>query len=325
MGAASIKRMLARIQKLIVCALLLAASGWASLLVHFDKPVWACVGALLILLGYALFLGIEFLLLSAVQGETHAPRPTRAQLLVAWWGEVMSAPLVFLWRQPFRAAAEPDNLVAASAAQHGVVFVHGFVCNRGFWNPWMKKLRARGTPFVAVNLEPLFGTIDSYAALIEAGVSQVESTTNRSVVLVGHSMGGLAIRAWLARSGADSRVRRVVTIGSPHHGTWLARFGSTINGIEMRQNSRWLEMLRTSETPQRYSKFTCFFGHCDNIVFPAESGVLSGARNIHIPGTAHVHMAFERSVFDEVCAWLPADCPDREEPLPANGLAALSR
>ena len=34
----------------------------------------------------------------------------------------------------------------------------------------MRRLRRRGVPFVAVNLEPVFGSIDSYAATIEAAV-----------------------------------------------------------------------------------------------------------------------------------------------------------
>jgi triacylglycerol lipase len=245
-------------------------------------------------------------MLIAVQKGIVAPQPSAKELLKAWWGEVLTAPAVFLWRQPFRTGLEPNNLSYLKST-HGVVFVHGFVCNRAFWNPWMRQLRALRVPFVAPNLEPLFCSIDEYANSIETAVKSVEAVTRLPVVLVGHSMGGIAIRAWMAKFDSGSRVRRVITIGSPHHGTWLARFGHARNGTQMRQGSQWLTELAAQEPIDRYSQFTCFFGHCDNIVFPAESAVLPGALNIHIAATAHVHMAFDRSVFDELQRWLPVE------------------
>lgn len=296
--------MLARLQRFIAISLVAAAMAWAATFIALGQPLWAWIGAILILLGYALFLGAEFIILYFVQTEDVAPRPTTRQLLSAWWNEVITAPRVFLWRQPFRSNREPDSLPARPDGQRGVLLVHGFACNRGLWNPWMRDLRARGIPFVAINLEPVFGSIGAYAEHIEAAVASVEEATGLPVVLVGHSMGGVAIRAWFARFEADARVHRVITIASPHQGTWLARFGHTANGREMRQGSSWLAQLAMSETPARYARFTCFFGHCDNIVFPAASGMLPGAQNVHVPATAHVHMAFQPQVFDEACRWL---------------------
>jgi len=298
--------MLARLQRFISISLLLAAASWAIGFAAAGRPAWAAVGASTILFGYALFLGAEFVTLHFVQCADVAPRPSVCQLLTAWRHEAITAPRVFLWRQPFRSTAEPDHLPpAVRATRRGVVLVHGFVCNRGLWNPWMRELRARDVPFVAVNLEPVFGSIDDYPQTIEDAVTRIELATGRPVVLVGHSMGGVAIRAWLARFDADARVHRVLTIGSPHHGTWLARFGHTINGRQMRLNGPWLGQLAQREPPERYAKFTCYFGHCDNIVFPAASGTLPGAENVHVPGTAHVHMTFNPMVFQGLLNWLP--------------------
>jgi hypothetical protein len=96
----------------------------------------------------------------------------------------------------------------------------------------------------------------------------------------------------------------VITIGSPHQGTWLARYGHTVNGKEMRLDSPWLAGIAAAEPSLRSANFTCFYGRCDNIVFPAASGTLRGAVNVHVPGTAHVHMAFRDVVFREVRQWL---------------------
>lgn len=308
--------MLARLQKILAFALITSAIGWASYFLHLGRPAWAGVGALSILFGYVFFLGIEFLVLFSIQraGPDGELRASIAQLLRAWWGEAICAPSVFLWRQPFRSNAEPDDVSGGPCGQPGVVLVHGFVCNRGFWTPWMHALRAQRVRFVAVNLEPVFGSIDHYPKVIETAVARVEAATGMPVLLVGHSMGGLAIRAWLAQFSADARVRRVITIGSPHQGTWLARYAHTTNGKQMRLRGAWLTKLAAQESPSRRARFTCFYGHCDNIVFPTISGTLPDAENLHVPGIAHVHMAFQKTVFDELLRWLGHGVERKKQP-----------
>lgn len=302
--------MLARLQQAITLSLLVIALAWAGWFGSRGEWGWAAGGPALVLFGYAAFLAIEFILLAFVHGDDPAPPASAAQLVRAWWGEVLSAPMVFCWRQPFRSQAEPDHLPGDSTGRLGVVLVHGFVCNRGFWNPWMARFRRAGTPFAAVNLEPVFGRIDDYVPLIDAAVGRVTQATGRAPLVVAHSMGGLAVRAWLSRCAAPEPVEHVVTIGSPHGGTWLARFGVTPNGLQMRRPNRWLEELQALELRRRgaqaYERFTCFYSHCDNIVFPPSTATLRGADNRHVPGSAHVHLAAQPEVFDAVSRRLDA-------------------
>jgi triacylglycerol lipase len=296
--------MLAFQQKIVAIALLSAALAWAMFFGIAGHPFWGVAGALVVLFGHSLFLAAEFVTLYLVQCDDIAPRPSLLQLLTAWSHEAMIAFRVFLWWQPFRSAAEPDHLPSDCEGRPGVVLVHGFLCNRGLWNPWMRRLRAQNVPFIAVNLEPVFGLIDGYTEAVEAAVAQLEAATKTRVVLVGHSMGGIAIRAWLARFNAAPRVRRALTIASPHHGTWLGRFGYTVGARQLRLCSPWLAALAERETLENYALFTCFFGHCDNIVFPAACGTLAGAENIHLPGTPHLQMVFEPAPFDALLRWL---------------------
>lgn len=291
---------LARLQQASTLGLVLAAAAWAVGFARAGRPGVALAGALAIVFGYAGFLALEFLLLARVHGSDPAPRASAAQLLRAWWGEVLTAPQVFCWRQPFRSRAEPDHLPASGRGRRGVVLVHGFLCNRGVWNPWMKRLRADDVPFVAVDLEPVFGSLDAYAAIVDAAVARVEAATGLAPVLVGHSMGGLALRSWMNTLGGEARAHRLVTVGTPHRGTWLARFGHTRNGRQMREGDPWLLALAHGETRERLAHYTCFFGHCDNIVFPPSNATLEGADNRHVAGTAHVRMLFSAEVFDEV-------------------------
>ena len=295
---------LARLLQFSTLGLLLGAAAWAAGWARAGRPGVALAGALAIVFGYAIFLGVEFVLLAQMHGVDPTPPASAAQLLHAWWGEVLAAPQVFCWCQPFRSRAEPDHLPASSTGRRGLVMVHGLVCNRGLWNPWMKRLRADGIPFVAVNLEPVFGSIDAYAAIVEAAVARVEAATGLAPVLVGHSMGGLAIRNWLNRLGGEARAHRLVTVGTPHHGSWLARFAHTVNGRQMRQGDPWLADLARNESAQRRARYICFYGHCDNIVFPASTATLPGADNRHVAATAHVQMLFREEVFAEVRRWL---------------------
>jgi triacylglycerol lipase len=302
--------MLARLQQAITLGLITLAISWAVYFVLAGQPIRAVVGALLIALGYVLFLAFEFILLAFVQEREPTPRPTARQLFGAWWGEVTTAPRVFCWRQPFRAGAEPDLLTDA-AGRRGIVFVHGFFCNRAFWNPWMSRLRAEGVPFVAVNLEPVFSSISGYVPAIDAAVARLEAATGRAPLIVAHSMGGLAVREWMHKvERGYLRVHHVVTIGTPHHGTWIARWGRTANGTEMRLKSPLVIRLAEAGTAKRHALFTCFYGNCDNIVFPASTATLAGADNRHLPGIAHVHMAFHATVFGEVWRLLKGPAQD---------------
>jgi hypothetical protein len=123
-------------------------------------------------------------------------------------------------------------------------------------------------------------------------------------------MGGLAVRTWLSRCTAHEPVEHVVTIATPHAGTWLARFGITPNGLQMRRPNAWLDALRADELRRRpsatYARFTCLYSHCDNIVFPPSTATLPGADNRHVPGSAHVHLAEQPEVFQAVWSRLSA-------------------
>jgi triacylglycerol lipase len=281
--------MLAHLQRLIVFTWCVALIAWPAWQLAAGRPGWALAGVVLLLIGHALVLALEFLLMHRVNRTDAAPRASLGQLITAWAGESLGALRVFGWRQPFRSGLIPDHL--PPGPRRGVLFLHGFVCNRGLWNPWLKRLKADGVPFVAVNLEPIFGSIDDYLPLIEQAVARLEAATGRPPIAVAHSMGGLALRRWWAEPGNDGRIVHAITIGTPHHGTWLARFAMSTNSREMRQGSRWLQDLRAAEPAGRGARFTCFYGHCDNIVFPASTAVLPGAEARHLPGVAHVHMA----------------------------------
>lgn len=300
--------MLARVQKLLVLCALACALAWLAIF-RTHSALFSVAGLFFLLFLPVGLLALQFVLAAAVNRHDPTAQGTKLQWVRAWLAEVIAAAQVFFWWQPFRSNAYPDHLPGNSDARsRGVVFLHGFVCNRGLWTPWLRTLRDRRIPFIALNLEPVFGSIDGYAPQVDAAVTRITHATGCSPLLVCHSMGGLVARAWLRASGGDSRVHHVITIGSPHHGTGLGDWGPALpwlaNAEQMRLHSGWLAALQQDEPVERSRGFTCFHSNYDNIVFPASTATLSGANNRLVPGAAHLAMALAPDVMAESLALL---------------------
>lgn len=287
----------ARWQKILVLGWLLASAAWLA---------WAWPRSLALALGgWAIaastslaWLGLQFVLMRRINRRDATPAAGRWALLRAWWLEALTCTWVFGWLQPFAHRQQPDWLPPTPTGQRGVVLVHGFLCNRGVWLPWLPELRARGHAYVALTLEPAFGSVDDYVAAIDTAMRQVQAATGLPPVLVGHSMGGLAARAWLRTLAQPpaQRVHRILTLGTPHHGTWPARFSHTTNGMQMRLDSPWLQALAASEGAAQRALFSCWYSDCDNIVYPTRSATLDGADNHLLQGLGHVHMLYAPQV-----------------------------
>jgi triacylglycerol lipase len=289
-------RLLQALTLFLLLWMLLALLGWLA----WGLALWLVLGMLLLALLHVPLMALEFLLLRWAGRDDATPRPRPRELLCAWAAEALGAVQVFGWQIPWRWRRFDDHLPANAGGRRGLILVHGFVCNRGVWNRWWPQLRERDVPCIALNLEPVFGSIDDYPPLIEAAVRHMHAVTGLPPLLVAHSMGGLALRAWLRDCDGDARVHGMVTIGTPHHGTWLARFGLAPNTRQMRRHSAWLAELAAREPAERYRRFICFHGNCDNIVFPCSTATLPGADNRHLRGHAHVHMLQHPAVLAEV-------------------------
>ena len=93
-------------------------------------------------------------------------------------------------------------------------------------------------PIEALDIEPLLADIELQAAG-SPRCARCTALQQRRVVIIAHSMGGLIARALLRDFGA-SVIRRIVTIGSPHHGTVLAHGLPWADTRQMARTSSWL-------------------------------------------------------------------------------------
>ncbi len=175
-----------------------------------------------------------------------------------------------------------------------VLFVHGYVCNRGMWWWLMRRLRWHGIRAHAVSLEPPFASIDTLAAQLHRDIENlVRHSAGERLVLVTHSMGGLATRAYLKRYGA-SRVAKLITLACPHHGTRLAWFGPGRNAREMQPGSAWLAALAGGEAIP--VPFVNVWSPHDNFVAPQTSSHTEGCQEIVEMGLGHLSFAFSPRV-----------------------------
>ena len=209
-------------------------------------------------------------------------------------GEYLALCLLFTVVQPFeRFWLGPDRLAHCAARPLPLLLIHGYQCNRGFWVWLRRKLEAAGWTVATHSLEPVYADIDSYSEGIARRIAEVLAATGApQVILVGHSMGGLASRAYLRRHGTD-KVARLVTLGSPHQGSLLARLGLGPNARQMRIGSTWLSTLAGPLPPASVSIYSVH----DNYVYPQQAcSTLAGATNLAIGGVSHLGMAFSPRV-----------------------------
>jgi pimeloyl-ACP methyl ester carboxylesterase len=259
-----------------------------------------------------LLLAIEFTVAAAV--DPRSPRGSVVQVLRAFVQETSISLRLFLWRQPWRSGfAEPP--LARDPRRPALLLIAGFMCNRAAWKPLLDSGLLREFNVATVNLEPIFGDIDHYADVVHRAVENLRAASGAErVVLVGHSMGGLAARVYLRKHG-DAHVARVVTLASPHHGTIFGRLGHSRNARQMAKGSRFVAELKRDDHG-RWRRFTTVATRDDNLVVPRSSPLLPGAKQVELDGVGHLALIEDprawQVIVDEVTAVAqPAPEPHR--------------
>lgn len=264
--------------------LLGAAIAWWWLPAPADPwvVVAAAVGAPVAVIG--VLLAIEFTL--AAMLDPRSPRTSALRVARVWLQEARVSLRIFLWRQPWRAGF-PEPTLVHEPQRPALLLIPGFLCNRAAWRGLLDSGLLREFNVATVNLEPIYGDIDTYADVVGHAVEALRAATGAArVVLVGHSMGGLAARAYLRKHG-DAQVAHVVTLASPHHGTVLGRLGGSRNARQMAHGSRFLHQLASTDRG-RCAKFTCVATRDDNLLVPRSSPLLPGAKTIELDGVGHL-------------------------------------
>ncbi len=125
--------------------------------------------------------------------------------------------------------------------------------------------------------------------LDSAADTAMERTGSTSVDVIGYSAGGVIARLWVRDGGGGSVARRVVTLGSPHHGTDLAGLATDLTPdtcpVACMQLATDSDLLRTlnakDETPEG-PLWVSIWTSDDEVVRPPASAELAGALNFSV-------------------------------------------
>ncbi|MEO7760610.1 MAG: alpha/beta fold hydrolase [Casimicrobiaceae bacterium] len=257
-----------------------------------------------------LLVGAEFVLARWKGGPVpDALQVSSGRLFTMYLRELGGWLLMFSLTLPFvlsrRSVIDRTNITKSPAPP--IILIHGLACNRGTWFWFRRQLEARGHCAFTIDCTPWFARIESYPEQLAKAIDEVCGATGaRKVVLIGHSMGGLIARAYIDRMGAD-KIERTITLGTPHQGTWMTRFGFTPNILDMAEGSAWLTGLRAREgqrSSNPYANFTCIFTHHDNLVTPHINATLPGAAEIAVSGIGHLSLTLSPLIIERVLAVL---------------------
>lgn len=209
---------------------------------------------------------------------------------------------------------------APSMGRNPIILVHGILGQRHlYWNLFKRRLRADGFRYHDCVLP--YGLLGDMRIAARFLRDKVESTLRgdetAKVDLVCHSAGGLAARYYLLLLGGHKHVDRVVTMGTPHQGTYFSYlFGPPVNRIaqvarQTRPGSHFLEEIEAADGIPGVEVHN-IWSPIDGVVVPPERHELAGAHAVRLPFVTHWGYLWRRDVYDTVRACLLAGRGEEE-------------
>lgn len=190
---------------------------------------------------------------------------------------------------------------------HPVLLVHGIWKTQAAFQRMNRFLTERGYAVHGVDLVPNDGRagLDALAGQIAAHADAAFSP-GAPFDLIGFSMGGLVSRYYVQRLGGIERVKRFITIASPHHGSRWAYLRKLPGYLQMRPNSAFLEDLNRDADMLARINFTSIWTPLDLMILPPESSRMPVGDEVLIPAPLHALMLSDPRSLRAVAAALAA-------------------
>jgi len=180
-----------------------------------------------------------------------------------------------------------------------VVLVHGIFDSAQIFNSMAEFLKEHGFRPLAPSLIPSSGAagLDELALQVRAFVDD-HLPSGEGFDLIGFSMGGLVSRYYVQRLGGAKRVRRLITISSPHHGSYWAYVMNNIACHQMRPGSNFLKELNQDAKMLEHVRFVSLWTPLDLMIVPASSSRLGVGEEFTLPVAMHPWMVASRMSLD---------------------------
>jgi triacylglycerol lipase len=184
----------------------------------------------------------------------------------------------------------PPVRPVAQDAQPPVLLVPGFGGATSDLEALAAALRQEGRDATIVRLAgDGTGDLNTQAGVLQTAVQAALRTGATSVDVVGYSAGGVTARLWLRAYDGGSVARRIVTLGSPQHGTDLAALATDIAPDTCPEACRQLatgsDLVRSlnagDETPAGPA-WVSIWTTDDRISTPPETASLAGALDFSV-------------------------------------------
>jgi pimeloyl-ACP methyl ester carboxylesterase len=212
--------------------------------------------------------------------------PQRRRLLLGVAGLILLLVIALVITIAVRALAPTPDPVPQD--QPGpVLLVPGYGGRIESLDPLAAALRASGRTVIVV--QPVGGNTGDLRTeaehLADVADRALESGAP-SVDVVGYSAGGVVARLWVRDEGGAAVARRVLTLGSPQHGTSQAALGAELAGgcptacEQLVPDSDLLRRLNAGDETPDGPQWATVRSTYDRVVTPVESAALDGAVNI---------------------------------------------
>lgn len=218
--------------------------------------------------------------------------PARRRFVLGALGLLVLAVAAFAVPAAVRAVQGDGDAVTpvAQDAQPPVLLVPGYGGGTADLQPLATALEAEGRRATVVTLAgDGTGDLHVQADRLQAAVQDALRAGARSVDIIGYSAGGVTARLWMQSYDGGSVARRIVTLGSPHHGTDLASLASDLAPGSCPEACRQLatdsDLVRAldsgDETPAG-PRWVSIWTTDDRVSTPPETAVLEGALDFSV-------------------------------------------
>jgi triacylglycerol esterase/lipase EstA (alpha/beta hydrolase family) len=191
-----------------------------------------------------------------------------------------------------------------------VLLIHGWSLNRGcFWLLRRRLSRDGWSPVCCLDYRSLRFDVEGGAARLRDAVDQLTRArgAHQPATLIGHSLGGLVARYYARRYPAPT-VRRIVTLGTPHRGTTLARLHGGA-GHKLAAGSQFLNTLNAADRVPQQFDVIAIHSSFDAMLLPPHHAEYPVAFNIRVNDVGHNALLFSSKVYALVRENLGAPLP----------------
>lgn len=202
----------------------------------------------------------------------------------------------------------PDLWSKPKAGQPIVILVHGLFHNQSGWIFYRHWLEAQGYSVACYRYPSWRTDLESVESSLKEYLEQIMTNhPDQPIHLVGHSLGGLLLRATLTHLTNVRPIKTLVTLGTPYQGSKLAPFALNSLGRFLTFQGETIQEINSRTVPS-HIQYLALRVPVDNMVLP------NSALYCHLPQCteqitshcSHIAMLYSKNIFLTILHWIRA-------------------